>query len=326
MHQYWKPLRKLGWVILIIYLSLVLFLIIAGRFLQYRSSDEEITAFFRQKNQDIHIKYYTALNREIRFMYTDDHPAKPTFLFIHGAPSSCSYYERFFSDTSLRSRANLAAVDRPGYGYSGYGEPEPDIARQAAMIKPILDSLRHAGRPVTVVAASYGTAIACRLAIDFPESVDGLLLIAPALAPGEEKTYAVSYVLESPFFRWAEPGMLHSADVEKFNHRQQLENMRPRLAEIKVPVIYMQGANDDLVYTTNAAYAKNNLSNASSLSIRMIPDRGHLLIYKEQDRIRKTMDEMAELSGNYFACRKDKGHNDLQASASVAASKPALVQ
>lgn len=327
MQQYYKPLRRLCRVLLISYLVIIVFLAVAGRFLQYRSSDEEITRFFNKQNQSIHLKYYNALGREIRYMYTDASPVKPTFLFIHGAPSSCSYYERFFSDTSLRNRANLAAVDRPGYGYSGYGEPEPDITRQAAMIKPILDSLRHAGRPVTIVAASYGTAIACRLAVDFPDAVDGLLLIGPALAPGEEKTYAVSYALESPFFEWAEPGMLHTADVEKFNHRAQLEKLQPRLKEIKVPVIYMQGENDGLIYTSNATYAKKQFSNAASLSVRMIPDRGHLLIYKEQNRIRHAMDEMAELSGQFFAERKDKGRGgDMQAGVKTLVSQNRSIQ
>jgi pimeloyl-ACP methyl ester carboxylesterase len=314
MQRYYKPLRRFLRVTLVIYIVLVVFLLVSGRFLQYRSSDDEITRFFAKQNQSIHLKYYNALGRQIRYMFTDDSPAKPTFLFIHGAPSSCSYYERFFSDTSLRNRANLAAVDRPGYGYSGYGEPEPDITRQAAMIKPILDSLRHAGRPVTIVAASYGTAIACQLAVDFPEAVDGLLLIGPALAPGEEKTYSVSYVLESPFFEWAEPGMLHTADIEKFNHKAQLEKLQPRLKEIEVPVIYMQGENDNLIYTSNALYAKKHFINAASLSVRMIPDRGHLLIYKEQNRIRHAMDEMADLSRQFFADRKVKDHrNDMQA-------------
>jgi pimeloyl-ACP methyl ester carboxylesterase len=301
MAQFKKPVTVLLRIIVGVYLFLVVALLIADRFIQYRSTDEEITKYYKSRNLPISINYYKAMGRQMRYLSTSSDPSKPVILFIHGAPSSSSYYRHFLNDTNLRKIANLIAVDRPGYGYSGFGDPEPDLGNQAAMIAPILDSLHRGARPVMLVGASYGTPVASRLLMDYPKIADGLLLIAPALAPGQEKTYWVSHVLESPFFTWAQPRMLHSANVEKFTHEEQLEKMRNRWNEIKVPIIYFQGKNDDLIYTSNALFAKKEITQSKSLSIRMIPNRGHLLVFDEEKRIKAAILEMMELSETYYA-------------------------
>ena len=85
--------------------------------------------------------------------------------------------------------------------------------------------------------------------------------------------------------------MLHSANIEKFTHEAELRKMQSRLAVIKVPVICFQCRNDDLINTTNALFAKK-ITQSQSLSIRMIPNRGHLLIFDEAQRIRSVIKEM----------------------------------
>jgi pimeloyl-ACP methyl ester carboxylesterase len=272
---------------------------------QFRLSDDATSAYFNGKKQPINIRYYQTHGREMRYVFTDDNAAKPTILLIHGAPSSSSYYRDYLSDTLLRQQANLFAVDRPGYGYSGFGDPVIDIQQQAAMIRPILDSLHQAHRPVILVAASYGTSVASRIAMDYPQLVDGLVLLAPALAPGEEKTYSISYVLETPLFRWVQPRMIHSANVEKLSHEQQLRNMLPYWKNITVPVIYFQGDKDELIYTSNAAFAKSQLVNSQCLTVKMLPDLGHLIAFKAKTEITKAITEMTGLAADYYASRTD---------------------
>lgn len=304
MKRRWHKIGKISLMVLLgVYAFLVVGLMIADRFIQFRSTDAEVYAYYARKNLPIAIHHYEALGRPMRYLSTGSDTTKPTLLLVHGAPSSSSYYRHFLSDTALRAAANLLAVDRPGYGYSGFGAPEPDMGKQAAMIAPILDSFHRIGRPIVLVGASYGTPIVSRIAMDYPHLADGLVLIAPAIAPGREKTYAVSYVLESPFFTWAQPRMLHSANVEKFTHQAQLEAMQDRWDEIQVPVIYYQGQKDDLVYTTNADFAREKITQTPSLSIRMIPNRGHLLVYDEARRIKQGILEMIQLAQQQHALR-----------------------
>jgi pimeloyl-ACP methyl ester carboxylesterase len=303
--------RLLFLSLLVLYAAIVVFGLVADRFYQFRANDLETLEFFVQRNLPIHIDYMQTPDRKVRYVYTDNDPYKPIYLFIHGAPSSSHYYRHFFADTSLRRMANLVAVDRPGYGYSGFGRPEPKLAKQAALIGSVLEQLKAKNQAVVLIGASYGTSIACRLAMDFPNLADGIILIAPSLAPGEEKTFSISYILESPFFTWAQPRMIHSANVEKFAHEKELKKMENRWHEIRVPVMYMQGVQDDIIYPSNAVFARKKLINTQQLHIDMIPDRGHFLIRHETGRIKNAMIAMKEMAQNYFAEFKEGNHLQL---------------
>lgn len=270
-------------------------LMIADRFIQFRMDDQEFTAFFSQKGLAPTLSYYDKLNRRMRYAAIGS-DTSATLFFIHGAPSSLSYYKDYLSDSTLLHKASMYAVDRAGYGFSGLGKPEVSIEKQVQLITPILDSLNKIHHPVVVVAASYGTSIACRLAMDRPDLVDGLVLLAPSLAPGEEKMYWFTPMVESPLLNWIVPRMLQTANAEKIHHKEELSRMLPYWSNIKVPVIYMQGMNDNLIYTSNADFARNQLINVPYLDIEMIPERGHLIAFSERDAIKNRIVQMIDLA------------------------------
>jgi pimeloyl-ACP methyl ester carboxylesterase len=165
------------------FVLLIVLLLVFDRLVQFRMDDTDLAKYFHERKLEPHIAYYKAGGRDVRYLGVGDQP-DATILFIHGAPSSLSYWKAYLSDSTLLSRATIYAVDRPGYGYSGLGDPIPDIAAQAAAIKVILDSLHQAHHPIIIVGVSYGAPIACRLAMDYPELADGLVLTGPALGPG----------------------------------------------------------------------------------------------------------------------------------------------
>ncbi len=270
-------------------------LLIADRFIQFRMTDQEFVTFFSQRGLEPTLSYYDKLDRKIRYASIGS-DTSATLFFIHGAPSSLSYYRDYMSDSILLRSASMYAVDRAGYGFSGLGKPEVSIEKQVRLITPILDSLHKVHRPVVVVAASYGTSIACRLAMDRPDLVDGLVLLAPSLAPGEEKVYWFTPLIESRLLNWFIPRMLQTANAEKIHHREELSQMLPLWSNIQVPVIYMQGGNDQLIYTSNADFARNKLTNVPYLDIEMIPERGHLIAFSERESIKSRIIQMIDLA------------------------------
>jgi len=128
--------------------------------------------------------------------------------------------------------------------------------------------------------------------MDNPGLVDGIVLVAPALAPGEERMFWFTPAIEHPVLRWFVPRMLQSANTEKLHHRDELEKMLPLWPDIRVPVIYLQGADDDLVYTTNANFAKEHLINVPYLRVEMIPKTGHLIAFLDKDRVENAILDM----------------------------------
>ncbi|MGN6493622.1 MAG: alpha/beta fold hydrolase [Agriterribacter sp.] len=286
--------RFLLWLVAVLCVLFVATLLIADRFVQFRMNDREFAEFFSQKGLHPTLGYYEKLNRKIRYASIGS-DTTATIFYIHGAPSSLSYYNEYLSDTVLLKKASMFAVDRAGYGFSGLGEPVTSLEKQVKLITPILDSLNKVHHPVVVVAASYGTSIACRLAMDRPDLVDGLVLLAPALAPGQEKVFWFTHMIESPLLKWFIPRMLQTANAEKIHHEEELTKMLPYWANIKVPVTYMQGDKDGLIYTTNADFAKKHLINAPYLNVEMIPNRGHLIAFSEKEAITEKIIEMLDM-------------------------------
>lgn len=296
-----KKKRKGKWLrrSLRIILGIILFFIIAcfvfDHYVQFRRSDKALEKFFAENHVAGKIGYYTTHGRKLRYVSIGN-DSQPTLLFIHGSPASMSLYRGRFVDKTILRTFRVLAVDRPGYGYSGFGQPEPSIQKQSEMIRPILDSLYKARHPIIVVGGSFGAPIACRLAMDHPDLVDGLVLTGPAIGPGREKVFWFAPIIENPTLRWFIPRMFRSANTEKLHHKEELEKMLPYWKNIRVPVMYMQGAKDHLIDTSNASFARQHLVNAPYLEIYFFPNRHHYLAQFEWPTIKNKILNMYEMA------------------------------
>jgi pimeloyl-ACP methyl ester carboxylesterase len=292
--------KKTRWTLLLLkifgglLLIFIIFCLVADRFVQFRLSDKELISFFKKKHIPGSIHYYEAEGRKMRYISIGA-DSLPTLFFIHGSPASLSIYNTYYKDSSIFNHFKIIAVDRPGYGYSGLGRPVPSIETQAKMISPILNGLNKIKRPVIIMAGSYGTSVACRLVMDFPKLVDGLVLVAPSVAPGKETIYTISYAAALPAINWFVPRMLQTANAEKLAHEEELQKMVPYWKNINIPVMYLQGEKDELIDTANASFAKQHLINAPYLSIQFIKGQPHYIAHTAQPLIRKKIFDMYAL-------------------------------
>lgn len=104
-------------------------------------------------------------------------PSGEPLLLIHGASSHIGTWEPTIVPM-LKDEFLLAAYDRPGMGFTKERPAGSDtLAKQAAVAAGVIEQL-GLNKPV-VVAHSWGGAVALRLALDRPELVGGLVLIAP---------------------------------------------------------------------------------------------------------------------------------------------------
>ncbi|HYC40600.1 MAG TPA: alpha/beta hydrolase [Chitinophagaceae bacterium] len=275
--------------VLIILLGLfVIGCLLFDHFVQFRKSDDELRRIFAEKNIPARIAYYETHGRKLRYVVSGD-DTLPTLLMLHGSPGSMSYYHWRMADSAIRGKFRVIAVDRPGYGYSGFGNPEKSIQKQSEMIRPLLDSIHSVRHPVILVGGSYGASIACRLTMDHPHLVDGLVLTGPAIGPGREKYFWFTHIIEHWSIRWFMPRLFRSANTEKVHHKKELEAMLPYWKNIRVPVVYLQGENDDIVDTSNASFARENLVNVPYLDIRWMKKRFHRLAQYEWPAIRQAI-------------------------------------
>lgn len=299
--------RRVVRIVVVVYGLLVVAGFVIDHYVQFRKDDAELERIFASVHVPAKIGYYTARGRRLRYISAGG-DSLATLLFLHGSPGSISYYSRRFADTAIAHNFRVYALDRPGYGYSGFGDPVASIQEQAEMIRPMLDSLHQARHPIIVVGSSYGSSVACRLAMDHPELVDGLVLTGPSLGPGLEKMFWFTPMAESPVIRWFVPRALRSANTEKYHHREELEKMLPLWGKIHVPVLYLQGIDDNIIDTANAGFARTHLVNAPYLDIHFFKGRQHLLAQYEWPAIRESILKMyGMVRQTTGAIQKNKG-------------------
>jgi pimeloyl-ACP methyl ester carboxylesterase len=104
-------------------------------------------------------------------------PKAQTIVMIHGLAGQLQHYTYALVD-KLADEYHVIALDRPGCGYST--RDSADLARlreQARMIAEFLEAKEVSG--AILVGHSLGGAVSLAMALDFPERVGGLALLAP---------------------------------------------------------------------------------------------------------------------------------------------------
>lgn len=245
-----------------IILSLSFFItILCHSCMTFRMSPKKIAAYFQDKNIPVEQTSYNSSSREIHYAQTGDNE-KPLILFVHGSPGSLSAFIHFLADTTLLKEHLLITIDRPGFGYSNFGIGEPSINKQAEILMPIVEKY-SANKPVLLVGHSLAAPVIAQMAINHPDLIDGLIMVAGSIDPDLEPNEAWFRIpLSTPFLNWLLPRSLRASNEELYNFKSELTNMLPLWKEITVPVVVIQGKKDVLVDPRNADFAKRMIINA----------------------------------------------------------------
>jgi pimeloyl-ACP methyl ester carboxylesterase len=214
-------------------------------------------------------------------------PGAPLILFIHGSPGSWEAFAGFLQDASLTARARLLAVDRPGYGGSEPGQPLPSLAAQAERLTWLLKA-EAGGRKAIVLGHSLGGPIAAQLALDHPELVAGLVLVAPSLDPAQEKMKWMQVPASWGWLRPLIPAPLDVCNQEILPLKGQLQALLPRWASLTLPVRLIQGLDDDLVPPANADFAERVMTHAQ-LKVTRVPGLNHFVPWARPDLLRDAL-------------------------------------
>ena len=210
-------------------------------------------------------------------------PDGPLVLFIHGTPGSWSAFSFVMADPALADRAYLASVDRVGWGGSTAGGVDSTLDGQAHALKALLDA--HPDKlPAIVVGHSLGGPIAARLAMDAPDQVGAVVLVAASIDPALEKTTWFQAIGRWKIVRWAVPEALVRADEEIQPLKAELEAMLDGWGGLRMPVTVIQGEKDGLVPAANADFAQRVLTQAP-VTMRRIDDVGHLIPWNRPELI-----------------------------------------
>ncbi|WP_299884710.1 alpha/beta hydrolase [uncultured Lacinutrix sp.] len=258
--------------------------------LQWRSSDAEIKNYFNKKEIPNQLSYHTvdSLDIKIRVLEVKASKKNVNLVFFHGSPSSLSAWNGYLNDTSFIKEANLYAIDRPGYGYSNFGDEMASIKKQARIMSSLINEYKLEN--VIVVGSSYGGPLAARLAV-VNKNVKGVVMISPAIDPKQEKKIWGSRLTQWWITRWLVPTGYRVAGDEKTVHAKELQLIENDWKQVNVPVLHIHGDVDDIVPYGNINYTKKQFNN---IEIVTIPNTGHEIAWARPELIKPRLKNLID--------------------------------
>ncbi len=225
----------------------------------------------------------------------------PAVVFLHGSGPGASAYSNFKQniDTVVDAGHRAVLIDMIGFGYSS----KPDdcdytTALFADTVKAAIDKLGITS--CTLLGNSLGGAICIRLALDFPDLVTRLIMMAPGGVEEKETYFAmpgiakmVSSFVDGELDRDGLRSVLHtlvfSNDVvtdelveERFHilqdqpkavlSRMIIPNMSAELGSIKCPIFGFWGQQDEMTPVTSSNHF---LDQCGDCQFTLLADCGH---------------------------------------------------
>lgn len=211
----------------------------------------------------------------------------PSVVFVHGSPGSWDNYVHMLSEQRLNSKFSLISVDRPGFGRTRPDGAEVSIQVQARRIH---DALVASGLrlPAIWVGHSLGGPVVARLAVDHPEAVAGLVLVAPSIDPELEERRWYNWVGKFPLVRWGLSRDWRNSNDEIFPLKGELLDLQPRLSEIQVRTIVLQGDRDELVPPGNADFVKREFL-SGVVELRILEGVNHFIPWSDPKEIERAI-------------------------------------
>lgn len=216
----------------------------------------------------------------------------PAIVYIHGTPGGWDNGARYLMDKELQKVAHMVSVDRPGWGGSRPvdGQSSFDFAEQARILKPLLEALKeqNEGKGIILLGHSLGASLSPFIAMQYPELVDGMVLLAGSLDPKLGKPRWYNLAASMGVVSWFLNAEMRKANREIMPLHAQLESMHGGWKALDIPVTVIQGGKDKLVFPENADFAEQALINAD-LKIMRLPHAGHFLPWEERPIIKREL-------------------------------------
>lgn len=221
-------------------------------------------------------------------LFITDHPEKDTtpLILIHGASATHYDWDRLRENLS---DSNVIALDLPGHGKSG-GDSRQSIADYAGDVIGLLDAL-DISRAI-FGGHSMGGGITQTLALDYPERVEGIILMATGaklsvhpliIDRAQTEVEAVAELLDD--WCWLPET---AQDLRRASYDQILRHgpeilyndyyacsqfdVRERLKEIGAPTLVMGATGDKMTRIQFSAYLQEHIPHAQLV---IIENAGH---------------------------------------------------
>ena len=228
-------------------------------------------------------------SRTIHAVYVGATDSLPLTVCVHGSPGSADAFLPYLADTILTRVSRVVTLDRPGFGYtSGFGHPEGSLVRQAEVVHAVVQRLSPE-RQVVLVGHSLGGPVIARYAMDHPDKVAGLVLVAGSIDPAQEEHPWWQAAIDVPPLCWLIPKSFWASNREIKLLEQELRNMLPLWDKVRCPVTVVHAENDRLVPFANVTFARRMLAHSADYREVTMDKGDHFILWSRPDVVRNAV-------------------------------------
>jgi len=252
----------------------------------FRKSDAEAKIEFQNAHVVLRTATLYAYGQPIHYALTGP-DSLPTLIFIHGSPGSWDAFSEYMKDSLLLKKFRMVSVDRPGFGYSNFGNAQ-HLDVQSMWISPLFAALAN-HKPMFLAGHSLGGPLVIKLGADNPGIFSALVVISGSIDPGEEEPEKWRPWLFNTSLNYLVPGAMRPANEELWYLKKDLVWLEKDFSRINCPVYFIHGSMDTWVPPGNIAYGKKLLIHAPSIDVTMIPGANHFIPWTKFSEIRSVL-------------------------------------
>lgn len=273
---------------------ILLVLLITAQFIfSFRTSDKDAVATFKTAQVAFKTVYLHIKDRTMHYVVAGK-DSLPTIIFIHGSPGSWDAFEDYLLDTDLLKHYRLISVDRPGFGYSDYGDAL-GFTQQGILLSDVLDTVKN-GKPMALVGHSLGGPMVIKLAAENPGlPIKNVVVLAGSVDPAEEGAEKWRGIIDKFPLRYFIPGAMRPSNDELELFKKDVLSLADDFPRVTCNVILMHGDSDQLVPPANALYSKAHLTNAKSDTLIWLKGENHFIPWTRFSDIKEQLMGLKEM-------------------------------
>jgi uncharacterized protein len=218
----------------------------------------------------------------------------PTLIFIHGSPGDYTAFKKYLEDSNLKSKFNLIAIDRPGYGKSTRFKKQISMPEQAQLILKKLNSLFDSNtykQDIILVGHSYGSPLATLLNNDKikPKS---LVLISGPYNPLYNMIRWYNHLARFSLIEIVIGSFWRTSNQEMLKIPEDLKTVEIALSQFDGATYFVHGTKDKIVPFKHSKWAHEQRvkSNKSSQLIEI--KSNHFLVWSKYETVKKLLLEL----------------------------------